>query len=59
MYIPLLANEYYIGEGANYQDFVALSDTIGILVGARDSVLHGGSSKFYQQDRIDASNNIG
>ena len=39
MYIPLLANEYNIGEGANNQDFVALSDTIRILEGARNSVL--------------------
>ena len=35
----LLENEYNIGEGANNQDFVALSDTIRILEGARNSVL--------------------
>ena len=55
MYIPLLANEYNIGEGANNQDFVALSDTIGILEGARNSVLPDGSSKVYQAYQIDAS----
>ena len=43
MYIPLLADEYNAGEGANNPDFVALSDTIGILEGARNSVLPGGS----------------
>ena len=43
MYIPLLANEYNVGDGANNPDFVALSDTIGILEGARNSVLPGGS----------------
>ena len=47
MYIPLLANEYNIGEGANNQDFVALSDTIRILEGARNSVLPVDSDPFY------------
>ena len=55
MYIPLLADEYNAGNGANNQDFVALSNTIGILEGARNSVLPGGSSKFYQPYQIDAS----
>ena len=55
MYIPLLANGYNIGEGANNQDFVALSDTIRILEGARNSVLPSGSSLFYQPYQIDAS----
>ena len=55
MYIPLLAYEYNAGEGAKNPDFVALSDTIGILEGARNSVLPGGSSKFYQPYQIDAS----
>ena len=31
MYIPLLADGYNVGTGANNPDFVALSDTIGIL----------------------------
>ena len=55
MYIPLLADEYNASEGAKNPDFVALSDTIGILEGARNSVLPGGSSKFYQPYQIDAS----
>ena len=55
MYIPLLANGYNIGEGANNQDFVALSDTIRILDGARNSVLPVGSDPFYQPYQIDAS----
>ena len=55
MYIPLLANEYTTALGANNPDFVALSDTIRILEGARNSVLPGGSSKFYQPYQIDAS----
>ena len=55
MYIPLLADEYNAGEGAKNPDFVALSDTIGILEGARNSVLPDGSSKFYQPYQIDAS----
>ena len=55
MYIPLLANEYNIGEGANNQDFVALSDTIRILEGARNSVrLSGSTEKFYQPYQINA-----
>ena len=54
MYIPLLANEYNIGEGANNQDFVALSNTIGILEGARNLVLPDGSAPFYQPYQIDA-----
>lgn len=55
MYIPLLANEYNIGEGANNQDFVALSDTIRILEGARNSVLPVDSDPFYQPYKIDAN----
>ena len=55
MFIPLLANEYTVGGGANNQDFVALSDTIRILEGARNSVLPGGSDPFYQPYQIDAS----
>ena len=41
--------------GANNPDFVALSDTIGILEGARNSVLPAGSDPFYQPYQIDAS----
>ena len=55
MYIPLLANKYTVGGGANNQDFVELSDTIRILEGARNSVLPSGSLKFYQPYQIDAS----
>ena len=55
MFIPLLANGYYVATGANNQDFVVLSNTIGILEGARNSVLPGGSSQFYQPYQIDAS----
>ena len=55
MFIPLLANEYTVGGGANNQDFVALSDTIRILDGARNSVLPVGSDPFYQPYQIDAS----
>ena len=55
MYIPLLANEYNISEGANNQDFVALSDTIRILEGARNSVLPVDSDPFYQPYKLDAS----
>ena len=55
MYIPLLANEYNIGEGANNQDFVALSNTIGILEGARNPVSSSNSTKSYQPYQIDAS----
>lgn len=54
MYIPLLADEYNVGTGANNPNFVALSDTIGILEGARNSVLPVGSPKFYQPYQIDA-----
>ena len=56
MFISLLANEYTVGAGADNQDFVALSDTIGILEGARNSVLPSDSTtKFYQPYQIDAS----
>ena len=55
MYIPLLANEYTTALGANNPDFVALSDTIRILEGARNSVLPDGSDPFYQPYQIDAS----
>ncbi len=55
MYIPLLANEYTTALGANNPDFVALSDTIRILEGARNSVLPAGSDPFYQPYQIDAS----
>ena len=51
----MLADEYTVGAGANNQDFVALSDTIRILDGARNSVLPGGSDPFYQPYQIDAS----
>ena len=54
LFIPLLA-EGYTGGSADNPDFVALSDTIRILEGARNSVLPGGSSKFYQPYQIDAS----
>ena len=55
MFIPLLADEYLVATGANNPDFVALSNTIGILEGARNSVLPSGSSQFYQPYQIDAS----
>ena len=55
MYIPLLANKYTVGGGADNQDFVALSDTIRILDGARNSVLPVDSDPFYQPYQIDAS----
>ena len=55
MYIPLLANGYTTAVGANNPDFVALSDTIRILDGARNSVLPAGSDPFYQPYQIDAS----
>ncbi len=55
MYIPLLADGYNVGTGANNQDFVALSNTIGILEGTRNSVLPSGSLKFYQPYQIGAS----
>ena len=55
MYIPLLANGYNVGDGANNPDFVALSDTIRVLEGARNSVRPSSSSPFYQPYQIDAS----
>ena len=55
LWIPLLADGYTFGDGANNPDFVALSDTIRILEGARNSVLPSGSSPFYQPYQIDAS----
>ena len=48
MFIPLLADKYTVANGAENPDFVALSDTIRILEGARNSVLPSGSSPFYQ-----------
>ena len=55
LFIPLLADEYLVATGANNPDFVALSNTIGILEGARNSVLSDGSASFYQPYQIDAS----
>ena len=55
LFIPLLAEKYTVANGADNQDFVALSNTIGILEGARNSVLSSGSSPFYQPYQIDAS----
>ena len=55
LFIPLLAEKYTVANGADNPDFVALSNTIGILEGARNSVLPGGSPKFYQPYKIDAS----
>ena len=55
MFIPLLADKYTVGGGADNPDFVALSDTIRILDGARNSVLPAGSDPFYQPYQIDAS----
>ena len=55
MLIPLLAKEYTVGGGAENPDFVALSNTIGILEGARNSVRPDSSTKFYQSYQIDAS----
>ena len=55
MYIPLLADGYTVGGGANNQEFVVLSDTIRILEGARNSVLPDSSAPFYQPYQIDAS----
>ena len=55
MFIPLLANEYNVGDGADNQNFVALSNTIRILDGARNSVLPSDSDPFYQPYQIDAS----
>ena len=55
LFIPLLT-ERYSGGSADNSDFVALSNTIGILEGARNSVLPSGSTKkFYQPYQIDAS----
>ena len=54
LFIPLLA-ESYTGGSADNPDFVALSDTIRILDGARNSVLPVGSDPFYQPYQIDAS----
>ena len=54
MFIPLLA-EGYTGGSADNSDFVALSDTIRILDGARNSVLPSDSDPFYQPYQIDAS----
>ena len=47
LFIPLLT-ESYTGGSANNSDFVALSNTIGILEGARNLVLPDGSAPFYQ-----------
>ena len=55
MYIPLLADKYTVGGGADNPDFVELSDTIRILDGARNSVLPASSDPFYQPYQIDAS----
>ena len=55
LFIPLLADKYTVGGGAENPDFVALSDTIRILEGARNSVLPAGSDPFYQPYQIDAS----
>ena len=54
LFIPLLT-ESYTGGSANNSDFVALSNTIGILEGARNSVRPDSSTKFYQPYQIDAS----
>ena len=54
LFIPLLT-ESYTGGSANNPDFVALSNTIGILEGARNLVLPSDSSPFYQPYQIDAS----
>ena len=56
LFIPLLAEKYTVANGADNQDFVVLSNTIGILEGARNSVLPSDSTtKFYQPYQIDAS----
>ena len=55
LFIPLLAEKYTVANGANNPDFVVLSNTIGILEGARNSVLSSGSSPFHQPYQIDAS----
>ena len=54
LFIPLLT-ERYAGGSADNSDFIALSNTIGILEGARNSVLPSGSDPFYQPYQIDAS----
>ena len=54
MLVPLLANGYTTALGANNPDFVALSNTIGILEGARNWVLPDVSDPFYQPYQIDA-----
>lgn len=54
MLIPLLADTYTVADGAKNPDFVALSNTIGILEGARNSVLPDVSDPFYQPYQIDA-----
>ena len=54
LFIPLLA-ESYTGGSADNSNFVALSNTIRILDGARNSVLPVGSDPFYQPYQIDAS----
>ena len=59
MLIPLLADTYTVGGGANNPDFVALSNTIGILEGARNSVSSSSSTKFYQPYQIDANIEFG
>ena len=55
LWIPLLADGYTVGGGANNPNFVELSDTIRVLEGARNSVLPDSSLKFYQPYQIDAS----
>lgn len=55
LWIPLLADGYTVGGGANNPNFVELSDTIRVLEGARNSVLPDSSPKFYQPYQIDAS----
>ena len=56
LFIPLLAEKYTVANGADNQDFVVLSNTIGILEGARNSVLPSDSTtKFYQPYQIGAS----
>ncbi len=54
----MLADEYN-ALGADNPDFVALSDTIRILEGARNSVRPDSSTKFYQSYQIDASIEFG
>ena len=54
LWIPLLADKYTAGGGANNPDFVALSDTIRILEGSRNSVPSSSSTKFYQPYQINA-----